>query len=626
MLKILSVILISLAISLFLSVAAFANQNFYYISCTESNPLASNSNDGLSPGRPWVDFTNASGVNFLTPYAKVFWDKACSYENKGFSINSSGYSRDRKLFIGTYGVGTGPKFYDSVDLAIYHPVFALDDAIYNVWSVAVDSIPWTPDTMSMNNAIGMQKRSSVAELKYGGDGFYRSSATSYYIRLEGGLNPNSQTFRLGRYTSGYNGVINVPQGYHDILIYGLNVYDSNEFGYAIRGERTDLVNISAERNSKEGVYFGRVDVALTNEGAKDSRLINGTVRYNNCAGAGNGQGVTIEAPRVGIYDSLIEYNYMAGLDVLDYQEDTTDRGTDASAFIFRNVIRNNGYLRHKDYSTDPQLYIDGGHDTIVADNIIYGGGQQSITNCKAPDCPKDYTATNYQPGVSISTEHCGKYPNNIYLLNNLVFGNKGEAFTFTDGSCSGDNLGDIHAYGNTFKTGTGAYHVANFASISSSANFYNYNNIYYGGNPVIDVTSSTYPRMLSNNNIIYANGIRVDWTTSYTLSQWRSLTGNDSASLDSDPKIKNDSLDYPSALWNTAEGNPSNSPAIGAADPAKLNFTFYAGYPGSYRLDGVRDILTAPAIGYHSNWGYDTWNGSDVSTSSISGTLSGMTQ
>lgn len=578
-------------------------RSVYYASCTGNNTTG----DGTI-GNPWYNGDNAEGVGFLNPGDKLLWKKGCTYENSRFTPYSSG-TRFNPVFIGTYGTGTDPILRDSVDLAIYNPVMTLDDAIYNVWSVVTDSIPWTPDTMSMDDAYGLQNRTAKNDLNYGGNGFFRESATQYYFRLDNNEDPNDHTFRLGRYTGTYNGVIDIPEGYNDIMIWGLHVVDSNHFGIVTRGERTRLMYVTVERSANDGIMFGRVDVALENEGAKDSVCIGCTVRDN--VTTSNGQGITVEAPNVGVYDSLIELNNMAGLDYLDYQADTTDRGTDASGFAMRNTIRNNGALRHSN-SWDPQLYVDGGHDVYIIDNVIYGGGQQLTTGYN------NYATQNYQPGINISSENCGHYPSNIYIINNHVFGNRGPAVTMTDGSCAGENLGDVYLYGNTLKTGTGAFQAMNIGGLSPTAKVVSKNNIIYGGSPSIDISTAAYPYMQSNNNLLYG-GYRIGWGTSYSLSEWQTFTGQEVDSIYADPKFKNNADGYLSALWNTAEGDASDSPAIGAGDPTALNITMYGDSIGSYRLDGTDDDVSAPAIGYHNNYGWSSWNGLNVSTTLIRG-------
>ena len=288
--------------------------------------------------------------------------------------------------------------------------------------------------------------------------FYESSTKRLYVWRTDNLKPDHAAGRdifIGRTPQdGTDRLVKVYKGYAgtstDLKYVGgnyvfkdLHAKLSSGYGFASSYPNTQFINCLSELNAMEGFIIDRSRWGAPSPGAKDNLIKNCISRRNNMGqGSGIGQSITIEAENVTVEDAEVYENAWAGIDFLDYNAKTKTNG----GKVINCQVHNNGIQPTSRDNFDPNIYIDGGSDITIMNTRIWAGGVD-------PRGEKKRLRPN--PGIAVGVEQngfaIGKRPANIRIINNLVFGNMGQAINISGLTGGQDAISDVQIIGNTLQ-------------------------------------------------------------------------------------------------------------------------------------------------------------------------------
>ncbi len=490
--------------------------------------------------------------------------------------------------------------------------------LYGAWSV-----------QGVNNSNGWDQNQSMVKGTYYYDGTLKrlyvwrtdelkpdhAAGRDIYI----GYGPRDGSDRLIKVNRGWaNGSTDPKFKGSNYIFKDLHAKMSSGYGISAQYPNTQVINCISELNAMEGILFSAGRFTEPLPGAKDGLIKDCIVRRNNLKqGSGAGQGITIESENVWVRDSEVYENAWAGIDFLDFTANTKPE----NGGVVNCKVHHNGIQPVSAHNFDANIYVDGGSNILIQDSQIWGAGVD-------PRGVKTRKRAN--PGISIDVEGPGFYygsrPNNIKVVNCLIYGNMGTQIQIGDlnGSQSAVScFSNIQIIGctllrdrsdNELKSFYSASVVDTFQRVVKAFNvtsgFGFKNNIvmasntsmapmmYYEGWKTVGKTVADF-----NNNIYYSAGTNFNVNSAglvsfvnntgnvnnYTTDQWLNLgatpdkqrdTAQPKAIVNSNPLLTNLSTANFDAHLMTG------STAINTADPS----AFPVPVAGSTSTDGSLDL------------------------------------
>jgi len=446
--------------------------------------------------------------------------------------------------------------------------------------------------------------------------YLEGSKNYLYVRLWDEADPNGATLRIPSFShsssvDGARGLVSTSRNsaYGDYVdFYSLKVLGANGIGFSASGQSDRFIGCTAIGCGQEGILFYS-ELAGSGENADGGRWWAGEVAYNAASGTGWGQGATTYAPRCWFIGANVHDNFMAGIDFLT-GNNAYHNASYAGAYCC--ISQDNGRWQDPSTSYDANIYCDGSHDIYIYGCIV--GGSGTVTG-----------ATSARPGIRFGSENLpGNVTENIYIINNAIYKNHWVGISSGNIDTSFNNIKNIYIINNTvisYLAGSFDMCWASDQHDTTADNWVVRNNIFVcpsgssrvslwvDGGTYLDADYNLYWRTDNSSQIYSAGG----GSTQYTLATWRTLSGEDLNSINSDPKFINLAEDATGNIYlsQTASGQGSNSPAVnlGMANPFTVPswlptdvFVYGGAVRGTTRTDGVfDDTSTSIDAGYHDN-------------------------
>lgn len=560
---------------LLLAVNVFAAD--YYISSSTGND---STGDG-SEGNPYKTFDHSGldNAGALSAGDNVYFKRGDTWTGNDTEIHiNSGGSAGNPITLQAYGEGDNPVFIAASTTTWTR--YGATDIYYKSWTTEP-------------KVIFEADRDDYLYFKSGGVGAIVQGSHAYdftnkivYVWRHDGEDPGAagNTTYIPDYN--YQGVLTIANGRDYITVKHLTIKYARNDAFATRGDYTIFDTCRAEWAGGAGFYFFH-NVAYpygADNGLAQACYATRTNIYTS-------QAFTVEGADTWLIDCTAEYNYMAGFDFLDYNDNTNaTRGVALRCFGYRNALRSTPPWT----SWDPNFYVDGGNNISFIDCVSSDAG---------------YTNANTNAGFSINDEFSGEVFN-IYLEGCLSYGSKEELW-IGNASYSPD-LDYIYVYNSTFAPSgesNAAIVVRDMANAEGGLFFYNnivyapYNYCILGKENDNLQTKYTgdYNMFYRTDGIPHSQLFKVNnQATDKSLATWRTYTGDDANSVEADPIFAdNGSLHGEYHLSNTASGQGDDSPALDAGDN-DLRETYRRGFPtGTTRTDKVADDAGDWDMGYH---------------------------
>ncbi len=574
----------------------------YYIDYTGG----SDSNNGTSSGTAFKTCTPIEGTNLLIPGDTVnlkdgeTWtgtDAHCRIASAG-SVTSP-------ITVTSYGSGADPLFDGSVAESTVPSWsgWTLYDGTHHVW-VSNVVVPFEVENVIVDGTSSLarlwllnQNISSMNTIKAR---FYMAGNNNLmYVRMGDDSDPNGHSLSFARYgPATLRGMVGTDDQYGKYINFShIKVIGCLYMGVSSSGRNVTFTNVVSQFNGREGFYF--IKNAVSNStGASYNTCTSCTSSYNNGWGnttfsGGAGQGITIESPHVDLIDTLSEYNWMAGIDWLDYNSSTNASfGRCIRCTSHDNSMR--ALYSDPNGFDPPGLYLDGANNIQVIDSVFY---------CSL------ITAANSNALylVNIGTEHPSTKPAyNIDIVNNKIYNDNFVGLASTSLNCSGAgcNVNDnIRVIGNTFKSNGNTFLNIVMGALKplggTTKGVFVYNNIYYiPGGATNGSGGPADARYHGDHNIWFNNSGSTFISGTITLATWQAIDGRDANSLFINPQfVLTDTHDL--HLKAIASGQASDSPALGIGYPNYLGSQYVWSSIGTVRTDNVVDNSSTPALGYH---------------------------
>lgn len=448
------------------------------------------------------------------------------------------------------------------------------------------------------------------------DTYYQSaSGQLLYIELNDNTSPASHNIQLGEYGPQFSGLLGTDNQYGAYIDFS-NFTSQNAFNMCVTSSGTNVTftNVTGQFCGREGIYFIG-NAVLNATGASFNTCTNCLSQWNNGYDIGNaGQGVTIEAPHVDIINSIVQFNWQAGIDLLSYP--TSSPPTNPIDDRIINTYEHNNGLRawNADFlGFDPScIYTDGASSTQIINNVCVQDGVLATT-----------ATSNAIFEIAIGDEHPSSYPSlsGFDIINSLFVGGNYVEIGTDVINCSGtacQTINNLRIIGNTFDASTtNCFQPLSINQFMQqpNGNAYLYNNIFYkSSGSTFGVTpgynSGTQLFNINANNNTYYNpvdGGTVWYATfgsgSVTLAQYQSLSGEDTNSQYASPDWTTGTAptNVPTGyfLSSTSSGQGSNSPALGFAVPNYLGNQYIFSSIGTVLTNHAIDSTSNPASGYH---------------------------
>ena len=644
-------------------------------------------------GDPCYDGTPISGN--LGPGDEVLLHRGKRWEiitDIFLSVDSAG-TEANPIIIGTYGEGADPVIDGSIPIAnvtgfggwsVHSGAIYKTDVDPNadgaaftnagtVWITDHNPVISTEEDDSLRyageNGYVLARATSIANMKMR-TFYFDSGAKILYAWLEDDVNPAGYAVRLAIYGSTFRGIIMSSSGGNTsqwIEFQNIKITGAYGDGFSSADPNNKFYRCEATHLGSEGFYIMANDAVSF--GASNNIVQECVVDWA-ASNPGNGQGITVESANTIVRRCTITNSAMAGIDALDYNEETNVTG---GKFIANNIFFN-GNFRFSN-SFDAGLYLDGASEHLVQGNVVYGEGQQSYAYPDAPvfsgvgldditvsgiykgsdvtdiyiiisdtspdkfkwkisaggtyanetlitgsaqhiknnvsitfgsttghtlDDPwfinndsggaNEFTA-NFQYGIHVGTEHSTKPAENITVLNNLSYHNKGSAFAL-DSTNIANTISNIYVYQNSFLRGAGGFSTTTISEEIVGTVILK-NNILknLSNDSCLHVSNSTdMTNFVTLDNNLYTKGIGVDIITvqsvKYNLSEVQSTFSEETNGvLDINPLETN---------FYTKSGNSGVN--AGAEDLSARHSVGQA-------VEDVWDNKNNMDIGYHHKYG-----------------------
>lgn len=379
----------------------------------------------------------------------------------------------------------------------------------------------------------------------GGTESHGGTSGRTYINLADGSDPAGHTIYChgsNWYSNTYVGIINA--GFSDTTNGRLNgnysefnhlkAMYANRAGFSSGATGVRFNDCTSVGTAYEGFLFKKT---AAGENAQYSRAYRCTGSYANSSGTSFGQGFTSSAPYTWFINCTSFRNKMAGFDLLDY-----DANTDCS---YSGIVYCTSYENGQTFRTpgsDPAIYIDGAHDTLVYGCIAYNAGNNTFTGG---------TQSQESWCMLITTEHQSKPTYNNHVINNLMY----NASSYT---CEIKNGGDYPDYNNaaatvgntfvnnTFIRGSVGYGAAfRMSGLGTSTRNIVKNNIFYR-------TAGSSPLIMWSGNMNDTTKVDLDYNCYYDPNKSGIFSTSDSSPISLATWITN----VPTQNTHSVQANP----------------------------------------------------------------------
>lgn len=590
-----------LLILLFWSFPAFAT--VYYVDYTNGN----DSNSGTALSSSFKTMAPVTGNFFLNPGDHVEIVGGQTYPGSActFTINSNG-TFNNPIVIEQYlaAGGSAPIFNCASNVTTVSGWSGWTNTSGNIWESNV-VIPFTVNGVIVDgtyNVIGAANTNSM--LATTNNRWYQSSG-NLFVRLSDNSDPDGHSIEVvGQYQStGTNGIIQTGGTVGQVLAgkhLGDYVYFKNLETYGAVSSGFMMRNIGNHIDNSEAIFSGYASLyCVTNgvfPGCANNTYNYFTANYGSGAYSNGGENVVIEGTNTDFNNGIIENGAMAGYDPIAYNSSTFG----SNNRIMNSIIEFNSQrsLQNTDtHGFDPQAYCDGCSYLQMDNDIIIGNSANS-----------NYPAANQNavPNIDIFSEHPStNIPHDIYVHNVLSY--NCNYMDIIAGVDSSDKvLYNVWVDNSTFYNSTGGF-VAQFRYFDPShgVSLHVYNNIfYYGGSGTFLISYDNAATWDLNNNDYFGNAesgglIKDSAGNFYTVAQWQTFSGQDSNSINANPRFITNGSDF--HLQRTSLGQANNSPGIGIALAHYADPFFNTYNLGTTRTDGIIDSDTSPDLGYHYN-------------------------
>jgi hypothetical protein len=592
----------------FLLVCSPALATNYFV----NNATGDNGNNGLAEGTAFKNFSPIAGVNFLQAGDVVT-----------ISNDATFYGTDADMLIRSAGTIDNPIIIqgdDTINLVTLDgSVPTSDIAGWTGWT-SVGSNVWQSNVpvgfraggviVNGTSTLAYENSAYATAASYEKGRFSLTNEFTMRVRMENDSDPNASVIRFNKYPVGdtFRGLVRTDDDGVGSYITFKNIYikGSRQMGFSSSGKHVKFENCRADFNGREAFYIISNNLASP---ASYNTLTDVQAWWNNTLYAGaTGQAITTEAPYTTIIRPIVKYNWMAGVDWLDYSATTNaSYGKLIAGEIKYNSRRS---LQNTDNTGfDPQVYIDGGNNILIVDNTIYGNNDASITGTFAA------ASQNGISNISIGSEHPDvKIVHDIWVINNEVRRQTLAAIStgnicYAGIDCASyptapSNIYGIYLAGNFFSAGINF--TTSFAnlSITNPRTLWAHNNIFVNfstAEPVITLPTNYIGNfnLFKNND---ANTLIKIGASSYSLASIRNITQQEKNSVNSDPLTVVCGGNI--CLQQTAAGDASNSPAVNAGNSAFSFGRYKYSVLGYTRKDGVADT-GALDIGFHVGSTFD---------------------
>lgn len=564
----------------------------YYISASSGSDTTGDGSQG-NPYRTWI--ANFSGKYAVGPGDNIYFKRDDKWIGKdGNVVIVSSGSPASPVTLSVWGSGAMPMLIgDSATTTGWvskgvSSIYMLTN--YNPTSIYVVT---QQDTMALGRWRG--STSGLAE------GTYITTLNTLCVHLWGNSNPATSIVRVGSFRGAggeFTGLLDIRSAGCYVEVNSLQVVCVNGIGITAAGSSNtfkDCVMIGAGRDGVQAIAY------LPNrQFAYNFRWFRGEVCYSSARGTGFGQGFTVNTVSSWVVKAMIQNNFMAGLDFLDYGVNTTNCAQSGAAWC---TIRNNS-IWNDSSAFDPNLYIDGANNIYIYGNIVSAAGVSGKTNATA----------NIRFG-SESPENISETCSAVWIVNNLVYRGHWKGLDAANQPSFPDNISSIRIYNNTVigHISGGFDSVFAYGDISTANGVFQRNNVFVFGTPsnmlaniyagtayttALDSDYNCFFNRNSSNNIFRSGDSSPQY---YTLANWVSQSAGEDNSISASPQYT-----YVSDTVPDVHADPS-SPIIGMgtqgglAVPAWLPadvFPFGGGVRGVVRADGVWDF-TGADLGYH---------------------------
>lgn len=571
----------------------------YYISSSTGDD---STGDGTI-GNPYASFDGAGldTPNALNPGDNVYFKAGDTWLQKEVQVNSNG-TANSPITLGRYGEGDDPLFIwaNVVDSWTYS---GANNIYYKTGITGHPGVVGIDGTHSICQWTGSTTVSPATITNLlPGTYRYRADTDTLYIRLDTAVDadpdPNNHTIYVPTTLQSniFRGVISGGAQYGRYTTFNnFNLKYPNGVGYSLSQSFGTMNNCHVLGAGRDG--FLTVGFKSGGELADYAYVYGCSAKWCDAAvgggdqpfTSGGGQGFTMNSPYSWFDACLAEFNWMAGIDALDYS--TADTEVHHGGFI-NCISRNNGRWT-SDPSYDPGMYLDGCHDFILYNNIIEGAGTGTGDGANA------------RAGLAFGSEHeLIKPVYNIYVINNLISNNKGVALNCKNLQTNPPirNIKNIWVINNTIIAKRSGYNevfspgyldpeiedswvmknnILYCASDASASEFLNDNNL------------SLYATLWdANNNLWFRHGgstniLKTVQGTNYTVATWNAATGHEADSVYGDPRfINNTEGSFNVRLQRTSLGQANDSPGIGMADPDPWTPPSWVAESGRLEFDG----------------------------------------
>ncbi|MCX6312333.1 MAG: right-handed parallel beta-helix repeat-containing protein [Bacteroidetes bacterium] len=276
---------------------------------------------------------------------------------------------------------------------------------------------------------------------------------------------------------------------------------------------------NANTNSQPIIVYGNdANNAITN------LIISGNEIYNCRTGFSEALAVNGNVDGFEIYGNRIHDNANIGIDIIGHEGTSSNPVTDQARN--GNVSWNKTWNNVSAYATSAGIYVDGGVNCIIENNIAYGNGS----------------------GIEIGCEAIGKSASNITVRNNLIYSNR-EYGMVVGGYDYPNNSGKVdHSLicGNTIAENNITINSLGELVINYTENVSFKNNIVYTTttDPLVSSEANSISLSLDFNLYDSPTPLFYNNLNSFnSLSMWQVSIGNDNASIFTDPLFVNPAMD-----------------------------------------------------------------------------------
>jgi len=553
----------------------------YYFSVSSGNDTTG---DG-SIGNPWQNFSrklNSAGA-IVAPSSCLFLDNDIWLGSNAIVAPFSNGSNGADIVLSRYGSGGALPVLcgcvTAVGWSVHSgPIYKKTGLFTTIYTVGVDGSTALCRTQQTNSSLL--------------SGEYLSSSGTLFVRLFDDSDPGTHTMYVPNFliaAGNFSGLIDLNGTY--LKVDGLQSWYSP--GYGVYARNRDC------RVSSSRVIGSGIDGVITGLAAANFRMTTSEVLYCSAAGPGvGGQGVTLTTSNGWIKKNYIHDGFTEGIDFLNW--DTGGLSNPIECGAVWNRLKDNG--RAQPGLSAAAIYNDAARKTYIYGNELSGNG---LTPGSTAD----------SPGISVGSEHAANIANEVYVINNLMYGfSRWGIFLETGGG--EDTINQVYIINNTVignqnNSRNEFSDAITTRDVASTANtIIIRNNVFISAsntNSRINNSVNTSSVISSNYNAYYRALTNILFQTdfgnpTYTLAGWQSASGEDLASTGIDPQLVLINDSSPNAKLAAA----STCIGLGTASAFVIPnwippdiFEFGSGeVRGVARSDGTIDLLGIDA-GFH---------------------------